>query len=353
MASHPTVSTSERLPTVKYFTDMAKISVVVPVYNAEKTVKRCIDSVLAQSLSDFELILINDGSTDGSEKICLEAERSDSRVKYVSKENGGLSSVRNLGIDIAKSEYLSFIDSDDYVDCDMLEFMYQKAIETAADIVLCGYKIESGKTVVENKCEDMLLDGENYSAYMPELKSKNLIDSAWNKLYKRDFVIKSGVRMPEGEIYEDTAFNLSLLAQKPIIAVYGRCFYHYVQNMGSITKRYNREKLSTLKRRARLLKEVTSGIDSYCDFYYIKSVFSSFIDMFLSLKSSEIKQIIKSEISESEFIKAAENADFGGKVNRLIISVAQSGNACRIYAFCRTSYFLKYKMQRLFMRVKK
>lgn len=332
---------------------MAKISVIVPVYNSEKTVKRCIDSVLAQSLNDFELILINDGSTDKSEEICLEAKRNDSRIKYIRKENGGLSSVRNLGIDIAESEYISFIDSDDYADRDMLEFMYKKAGETSADIILCGYKTESGKTVVEKKCEDMLLDGKSYSLYMPELKSKNLIDSAWNKLYRRDFIVNSGVRMPEGEIYEDTAFNLSLLAHKPIIAVYGRCFYHYVQNMGSITKRYNPEKLSTLKRRARLLKEVTSGIDSYCDFYYIKSVFSSFIDMFLSLKASEIKQIIKSEISEAEFIKAAENADFDGKVNRLIISAAQSGNACRIYAFCRASYVLKYKMQRLFMRVKK
>ncbi len=328
-----------------------KISVIVPVYNGEKTVRRLIDSVLAQSLSDFELVLIDDGSVDKSGEICKAYAETDNRVRYIKKENGGPSSVRNLGIKEAKGEYLAFADSDDYMDDGALSFMYEKAKETAADMVICGCFIELGDVSRENYCQEMILEGEYGEKIIP-LKSKDLLDAPWNKLYNTEFLRKTGVIMPEGEIFEDTAFHLELLKYSPKIAVYSECFYHYVQNLGSITKKYNPEKLRLLKKRALQLKNVTKGIESYCDFYYIKSVFSSFIDMFLSCENKEIKALIKKEISEQDFIDAAKNAYFEGRYNGIIIKVAKSGNYKKIYGFCKLCFILKYKARKLFLRVR-
>ncbi len=331
---------------------MCMISVIVPIYKTEKTLERCINSILAQSLKDFELVLINDGSPDNSEQICKKFAAEDKRIRYILKENGGLSSVRNLGIEEAKGDYIAFVDSDDYIEPDMLEYMHSIALRDNCEIVMCGYKIENGKTVVDNFCNDMILDCKNINENMVELKSKNLIDCAWNKLYNRDFLIKTGVKMPVGETYEDTAFNLELLKHKPRISVTSKCFYHYVQNMGSITKKYDPKKLETMKKRARMLLEVTEGIEPYCGFFYVKSVFSSIIDMFLSCGRAEIMNIIACEINDSEFKKAAEVAEFGGALNSQIIKAARSGSAKSVYRFCKLSYLLKYKMNKLFMRVK-
>lgn len=186
---------------------MCKISVVVPVYNCEKTLSKCLSSVLNQTFKDFELIIVNDGSPDNSEEICREFSEKDKRVKYIRRENGGLSSVRNLGLSMAQGEYLCFVDSDDYIDENALSFMYDRGEKDKSDIVLCGYYIENGKGVEKNNCEGAKLSKENINSRMVELKSKNLIDPAWNKLYRLSFLKKTGVQFPVGEYYEDTCFN--------------------------------------------------------------------------------------------------------------------------------------------------
>jgi hypothetical protein len=216
-----------------------------------------------------------------------------------------------------------------------------------SDIVLCGYFTENG-TALKKVC--YVGDKENLD--FKELKAKDLIDPAWNKLYKTDFLKNTKVKFPVGEYYEDTFFNLSILPFNPKITVCDECFYHYVLNMGSITRRYNKEKLPLIKDRARLLKSVTKGIENYCDFYFIKCVFSAFIDMFLSLSKEEIKKQIREEISKDEFKNCAKNAFYTGKTSRVIIKTAQSGRVGAVYNFCKTSFFLKYKMQKTFLRVK-
>lgn len=331
---------------------MCKISVVVPVYNCEKTLSKCLSSVLNQTFEDFELIIVNDGSPDNSDTICGEFAEKDKRIKYIRRENGGLAHVRNLGLNEAKGEYLYFVDSDDYIDEGALEFMFNTAIKQKSDIVLCGYFLENGKSIEKNSCSSASVCGSDINSYMVELKSKNLIDPAWNKLYKVSFLRETKVQFPEGEYYEDTYFNLKLLDFEPKISICSECFYHYVLQMGSITRRYNKEKLATIKNRARLLKSATQGIDSYCDFYFIKCVFSSFVDMFFSLSKKEIKAYIKQEITTDEFINAANNARFSGISSRLIISTARSKSANRVYLFCSLSYILKYRMQKIFSAVK-
>ena len=326
---------------------MCKITVAIPVYNCEKTLKRCLDSVINQTFLDYEILIINDGSPDNSEEICLQYKEKYEIINYVRRENGGLAQVRNMALDKAKGKYLCFVDSDDYIDENALSFMYETAEKEKSDIVLCGYFTENG-TALKKVC--YVGDKENLD--FKELKAKDLIDPAWNKLYKTDFLKNTKVKFPVGEYYEDTFFNLSILPFNPKITVCDECFYHYVLNMGSITRRYNKEKLPLIKDRARLLKSVTKGIEPYCDFYFIKCVFSAFIDMFLSLSKEEIKKQISEEISKDEFKNCAKNAFYTGKTSRVIIKTAQSGRVGAVYNFCKTSFFLKYKMQKTFLRVK-
>jgi len=329
---------------------MPQISVIVPIYKTAKYLRTCIDSVLSQSFTDFELILVNDGSPDESEDICL--SYTDSRIRYIKKQNGGLSSARNLGIENAMGEYIVFVDSDDFIDNTCFKYSVEKIKETKADIVLCGFYLQRKSSIIPVTATEGLYVGEEINKAIVELKSKNLIDTSCNKLYRTSFIKDNGLTFPEGEIFEDTAFNLGLLKLLPTVYVSDRCFYHYIQHKGSITKRYDPKKLETMKQRAKLLKEVTRGVDSYCDFYYIKSVFSAFIDGFLSLSSWKIKAIIKEEIFTREFNSSAKNASFSGVNAKIITLVARSKNVNLVYLFCFLTYVLKYKFQKLFLRVK-
>ncbi len=117
---------------------MCEISIIVPVYKVEKYLKKCVDSILAQTFSDFELILVDDGSPDNSGRICDDYAKKDARVRVVHKQNGGLSSARNAGIEVAKGKYLGFVDSDDYIAEDMYELLYKAIIKEEADLSICG-----------------------------------------------------------------------------------------------------------------------------------------------------------------------------------------------------------------------
>ncbi len=342
----------KRLPRAKSDTDMAKISVIVPVYNVEKDVQRCIESILSQRCCDFEIIIVNDGTPDKSGEICKKLAEKNPQIRYFEKENGGLASARNYGLERAEGEYICCVDSDDFIDDGAFRFYLDKIEETDADMAVFGYYMQNGEEVSEISAKEGVYEGDEIFSALTELKAKNLIDPAWNKIYKADFLRKNNMRFPEGEIYEDTDFNLRLLRFSPKIAVFSECFYRYVLHTGSITRRYNPEKLATIKKRALLLKEVSKGMDSYCDFYYVKCVFSAVMDMFLSFKKSEIKKEIEREIRDENFINAAKNAEYEGRQAKMIVNAAKSLNVNKIYRFCRLSYVLKFKMQRLFLKVR-
>ncbi|WP_154064713.1 glycosyltransferase family 2 protein, partial [Enterococcus faecalis] len=131
---------------------MPKISIIVPVYNVEKYLEKCVRSILAQTFTDFELILVDDGSPDSSGAMCDQFAEQDQRVKVIHKENGGLSDARNAGIEIATGEYLGFVDSDDYIADDMYELLYTNIVKEDADLSICGiYDVYEGKEPVEKQ----------------------------------------------------------------------------------------------------------------------------------------------------------------------------------------------------------
>ena len=208
---------------------MPTVSIIVPVYNSEKFINRCLFSLVNQTLEDIEIIVVNDGSKDNSkEKIQKFIEKTPYKIKYFEKENGGLSSARNLGMQHAKGEYIAFLDSDDYVELNMYEMMYEEAKTNSADLVEC----------------DFIWEYEDFKKYdkRREYKSKNdMIKKprvvAWNKLYKRDILTKHNIRFPEGLIYEDLEFFLKLLPHVNRIAYLHKYFVHYTQREGSLSNK--------------------------------------------------------------------------------------------------------------------
>ena len=212
-----------------------EVSVIVPVYNAEKYLRKCVDSLLAQTFRYFEVILVDDGSPDRSGAICDEYAEKDPRVRVFHKENGGVSSARQCGLDHARGEYTIHADPDDWVEPNMLEELYAKAKAEDADMVICDYYVEFGKKTELKRQQPSALDSETVLREM----FQRLHGSLWNKLVKRacykDFQISFP---PEIHYSEDLYVVVSLLLHPIKVAYIPRAFYHYNQtaNPNSISR---------------------------------------------------------------------------------------------------------------------
>ncbi len=216
---------------------MIKISIIVPVYNVEKYLENCIDSILNQTFKDFELILVNDGSIDNSLEICKHYKNIDDRIYIINKKNGGLSSARNAGLDIAKGEYIGFVDSDDYIHPQMYEILYDQIIKNKADISMCEFKkvSEFNKNELANKVvlnkEAEILNNKEAVYKLGENDSVTYV-VAWNKLYKKSLF--NNVKFKEGIIHEDEYIIHRLLYQAKKIVYIKEKLHFYLQREGSI-----------------------------------------------------------------------------------------------------------------------
>lgn len=222
------------------------VTVIIPVYNAEKSLRKCIDSVLNQTLQDLELLLIDDGSKDNSGKICDEYAASDSRVRVIHKPNGGVAAARMEGIRNAAGVYSIQMDSDDYAETDMLENLYSEAVRTNADIVMCDFYYDyayRNKLRRRYQCPDAL-DSDSLVAYL--LKYRGMSPSLFNKLVRHECYRRYSISIPE-EIKsygEDFFVCLSLVSKSDIrVAYIPKAYYHYMQdvNASSLTRSYKRE----------------------------------------------------------------------------------------------------------------
>lgn len=213
---------------------MIKLSIIIPVYNAAKYLTQCIDSVLNQTFTDFELILVNDGSTDNSEEICLKYKEQDSRIKYISKENGGAASARKVGFENSTAEYIGWVDSDDWVDKEMFQTLYKAAITKEADIVACGIIQEYADR------QNMLIP--NTKEYQKSVDL--LIFSYCNKIIRRKLFLKSEIVFPVGTAeYEDVFVTFKLISNTNNILFVPQIFYHYRMSITSVTHSLHTEKL--------------------------------------------------------------------------------------------------------------
>ena len=210
-----------------------KISIVVPVYNVEAYVSKCIESIMHQDYENIEIIVVDDGSTDTSSKICEQYARSDNRIRLIHQENQGLSMARNNGIDIAAGEYIGFVDSDDWIKPDMYSTLYNNAAEHDADISIgnFNYVMPSGEHIPFANENTGVKVFEGIYKVAHNIRTTN--NFAWNKLYRKSLF--DNIRFPKGKTFEDifTMYKLIDAANKIVVSAESK--YYYVRRDSSIT----------------------------------------------------------------------------------------------------------------------
>lgn len=209
------------------------ISIIIPIYNVEKYLNKCIDSVINQTYKNLEIILVNDGSTDNCGNICDQYKKIDKRIKVIHKKNGGVSSARNVALSNIKGEYIYFIDSDDYIEKDTIELLFNNIIEFDSDIACCNYYKE-----YDNEKKDIIISNlkqiMNREEFLNSILNDNSISGyLWNKLYKRELFDKN-IRFDESiKIMEDLIVNLNITKNISKISYVDKPLYHYVQRSNS------------------------------------------------------------------------------------------------------------------------
>ncbi len=240
-----------------------KVSVIVPVYNVEDYLEKCLDSIMNQTLKDIEIIIVNDGSPDNSQVIIDEYKKKDKRIVSIVKENGGVGSARNLGLKKASGEYIAYIDSDDWIELDMLEKMYDRAKKTDSDIIICGYK-----NIYPSRVEDTLINDKIIMS-TESRKNSRLFNpiGTWCKLYKRKFLLESDVLFTTDKVwYEDLSYTVKLLALTDKIDYVNLPLYNYLIRENSIMNS------------SKILKnlDLLISFNDIIDFFVGKSLYNKF-----------------------------------------------------------------------------
>ena len=290
---------------------MDLISAIVPVYNVEKYLYRCVDSILKQTYENFELILIDDGSPDNCSQMCDELSEKDSRIKVIHQENQGLSAARNSGIKIAKGNYLTFIDSDDWISNTMFEDLINLIKEKNADISICNFIVTDGNAIYKKntKAEEKLYSKDEFMKIILRVNSNRCIHYAWGKLYKKD-VIDKNEHYPVGMLNEDVEGMFKAVLKSEKIAETNKIGYFYYENSESISrKKFGENFLSLHHVWERILEISQNSAPEYVDYVkynLIRSDFTILVDMILygdketdnifSIERKNIKKRLKTNI---------------------------------------------------------
>ena len=331
-----------------------KVSIIVPIYNVEKYLDRCMDSLLNQTLKDIEIIMVDDGSPDNCPQMCDEYAKKDSRVKVVHKKNSGLGFARNSGLDIATGEYVAFVDSDDYVGLNMYKTLYDRAEADKCDAVFCGFKKEfSPNRFIECKeCDtyteysrgemnELVLD---FIAAPPHYKSEYIHDmSVWHSIYKRSIIEENNIRFISERDYasEDIPFQIDFLKYCKKVGFIPDVFYVYCYNGGSLTKSFKPEKFQKIQALYHLLKERTQERDKDC--LRAKRLFIGYVRAMIRLivtleitkaqKLEYIRNIITSNIWNE--IKPIYKASFLPIHQRIMTSLIYKRKSKSVYIYAK------------------
>lgn len=280
------------------------ITVIIPVYNVEKYLSECINSIIKQTYTNLEIILINDGSTDNSPNICIQFQEKDNRIKLINKENGGLSSARNAGIDIAKGKYLVFVDSDDYVDVKYIEKLYNLATINKTKIAQCAiWKVNDEKEKIE-KIGYSSNEIKNGKEMIKDIYSNHWLENivVWNKIYEKS--IFKNIRFPLGKINEDEFTTYKILYNETKISITDDSLYFYRQSNNSLMrKKFNIRRLNLLE-----------ALEGRIEFFYkngeielydmtIKAYLNKCIESYMNVRiyienSKDIQKMIKRKYFE-------------------------------------------------------
>ena len=236
------------------------ISVIVPIYKVEKYLKKCVESILEQTYSNLDIILVDDGSPDNCGDIIEEFRKKNERIRTIHQKNGGLSDARNSGIKIAKGKYIVCIDSDDWIEKNMIEVLYKDIINTNSDISVCEFVEEDDlqNILSTKKYNNEIIEFSSKEALKSLIKQDILTNHAWNKLYKASLF--EGIEYPKGQLMEDVSTTYKLFEKANKIVYQNTSLYHYIQRgtsiLGNITeKRINDQEFAFFDRNKYLMEK--------------------------------------------------------------------------------------------------
>ena len=212
------------------------ISIIVPVYQVEKYLEKCINSIINQTYKNLEIILVDDGSTDNCPAICDRFQVEDSRIKVIHQENGGLSHARNVGLEISTGDFIGFVDSDDWIEPNMYELLMSALQETQADIAVCNrqYEFEDSESIPINVKPINRKLYTNKEALRMIIKGGSIIRNAvWDKLFRKNII--QNIRFPKGKIFEDSLWTPQIIGNAKSIICIDYPLYHYLQRSESLT----------------------------------------------------------------------------------------------------------------------
>ncbi len=317
-----------------------KISVIVPIYNVEKYLKKCLDSILEQTFKEYELILVDDGSTDASGFIADDYATKDDRIIIIHKTNGGLSDARNYGLDKATGEYLAFIDSDDWVEKTYLEALYSLVMNYEADIAICDYKRNNGDEIISQP-DNIEINVETGTEAIGNLYTERYGEYvvAWNKLYRRE--IFENLRYPVGMIHEDEAIfgDIFIRASKVVRTDY--VLYNYrVNNDNSIMSLgYSKKRLDILKAMEMRMKTYKEhGLVNYYEKDSFKYLYKILINETQIKKLAGDNKLILKELKHKYWNKYRESLRFDWTIRR------KAGMF--FFGLFPKAYLLRYKSDR-------
>ena len=290
------------------------ISVIVPVYNVENYLRQSLDSILCQTFSNIEIICVNDGSTDGSRKILEEYRKKDSRIRIVDKENGGLSSARNAGMKVATGEFYSYIDSDDWIEPDMLEKMYENITTYNTDISICAvHQFDETKQQIDDSNPYYTLEYfdksfDNRAFFYTDVKPflMDVCVMAWNKLYRKSWIDECSAKYPDGYIFEDGPFFFSIFfkSRRGVSIVRDYLYYYRINRKNSIIHKAGKKFLNVID----VVEMMYSKIKDLPDFEDIRYTFfrkkvEDILYRFENLKPKYKRAFIKKLVKESSLVK--------------------------------------------------
>ena len=266
---------------------MPKVSVIVPFYNVEGYIEKCLETLVNQTLQDIEIILVNDGSKDRSVNIVKKFQSSyPEKIVYLEKENGGLSDARNYAIPHAKGEYIAFLDSDDYVEKDMYQKMYELAVKENSDMVECDFYWE-----YPNKTRKDV--GEIYHGSNEMIEKIRVV--AWNKLIKKEILEDTKIQFPKGYRYEDVEFTYKLIPYIKNVSFLKEACIHYIQREGSISNSQNertKEIFDVLEHVLQYYKEIDiyEKYKTELEYIYIRYAFCSSLRRISKIQDETIQE---------------------------------------------------------------
>ena len=299
-----------------------KVSIIVPVYNVELYIEDCLNSLLNQTYSNYEIILINDGSTDNSIEIC--SKYNDQKIKIFNQNNKGVSIARNVGISLATGQYIMFVDADDMVSEKYIENLIKSIEETNTDMVVCGYTKEKAELV--NKKNSQEIKGEiiNANTMLENMMENNLQEGyLWNKIFKKSIINDNSLEFKEGvNVWEDLYFVIEYLSKSDKIFAINEKLYYYRTREGSAVNR--KETATDLVGKVKILELIMKNynfIINNKNYYGIKRMYVTVLLKYLLQIKKDNKELIKEKLSIVKKIKKDIKIGFKNEIKYFYLRI--------------------------------